>query len=146
MPSAYPHKKTDHLLDGPLFFISCSHLFTPQRSFRWQACLCSIRIRDKRGGTLLVRRNCCKWSAERSPTHRAFFSWPFWSARICVLDVAYYYFFNLFISAFSALRKARHDRRKRRHKQNHKRFRQTSRAFFPASWTPAPADCPAFFP
>jgi len=78
----------------------CFHvlLVTPQRSFRLRVCLCSIRIRDIHGGTLLVRRNCCKLSAERSPTHHAFFSWPFWSARICVLDVAYYYFFYLFIS------------------------------------------------
>lgn len=74
---------------------------TPGRLWRWQVCRGSSRIRGIHGGTLLLRRSCCRCSTGGSPTRRAFFFWPFSFARICVLDVAYYYFFNLFISVSS---------------------------------------------
>ena len=83
-------KRATFLLCRSLFFMylrKCED-FRPQRSSRWRVFRGSSRTRGIHGGTKRAVRNCCTSSAAVPPNCRVFFSLPYGSVRICVLDVA----------------------------------------------------------
>ena len=90
-------KKIRELPLGEFTYCLCQmYRFMPRCSSRWRVYRGSNRIRGIRGDTLLELRNCCKWWAVLSPGRHVFCASLCESARICVLDVAYYYYFCLF--------------------------------------------------